>query len=100
VDRLAVDLTLGPRGHVGQGILLAHEENAGAEMLAASLTDFVMRSLRTFAALPGTFANPLKISELAGLKVLKLAPDSEVKSLGGTRTIATTRGAGRGGSAT
>ncbi|MFJ9011752.1 SMI1/KNR4 family protein [Streptomyces canus] len=41
-DRLAVDLTPGPRGHTGQIILLSHEENIGAELLAASLTDLVL----------------------------------------------------------
>jgi len=41
-DRLAVDLTPGPRGHVGQIIMLSHEENTGAELLADSLTDLVL----------------------------------------------------------
>ncbi|MCX4637120.1 SMI1/KNR4 family protein [Streptomyces sp. P9-2B-2] len=41
-DRLAVDLTPGPRGHVGQIIMLSHEETTGAELLADSLTDLVL----------------------------------------------------------
>jgi cell wall assembly regulator SMI1 len=41
-DRLAVDLTPGPRGHTGQIILLSHEQNIGAELLATSLTDLVL----------------------------------------------------------
>ncbi|WP_037864816.1 SMI1/KNR4 family protein [Streptomyces sp. NRRL S-237] len=41
-DRLAVDLTPGPRGHIGQIILLSHEESIGAELLAESLTDWVL----------------------------------------------------------
>ncbi|MFE1176996.1 SMI1/KNR4 family protein [Streptomyces sp. NPDC058773] len=41
-DRLAVDLTPGPRGHTGQVIMLDHEQNIGAELLADSLTDLVM----------------------------------------------------------
>ncbi|MFJ9147187.1 SMI1/KNR4 family protein [Streptomyces sp. NPDC102270] len=41
-DRLAVDLTPGPRGHTGQIILLSHEENIGAELLAPSLTGLVL----------------------------------------------------------
>ncbi|MGW7253493.1 SMI1/KNR4 family protein [Streptomyces sp. NPDC054834] len=41
-DRLAVDLTPGPRGHKGQIIMLSHEENVGAELIADSLTDLVM----------------------------------------------------------
>ncbi|REE96824.1 SMI1/KNR4 family protein [Thermomonospora umbrina] len=40
-DRLAVDLTPGPRGHLGQIILIGHEENVGAALLADSLTDLV-----------------------------------------------------------
>ncbi|MEV5200667.1 SMI1/KNR4 family protein [Streptomyces sp. NPDC053720] len=42
-DRLAVDLTPGPRGHKGQIIILGHEENIGACLVADSLTDLVMR---------------------------------------------------------
>ncbi|MFF3956840.1 SMI1/KNR4 family protein [Streptomyces sp. NPDC001890] len=42
-DRLAVDLTPGPRGHTGQIIILSHEENIGACLVADSLTDLVMR---------------------------------------------------------
>lgn len=40
-DRLAVDLTPGPRGHAGQIILLSHEEYVGASLVADSLTDLV-----------------------------------------------------------
>ncbi|MEU2653750.1 SMI1/KNR4 family protein [Streptomyces sp. NPDC007325] len=41
-DQLAVDLTPGPRGHTGQIILIGHEESAGAELLADSLTDWIL----------------------------------------------------------
>lgn len=41
-DRLAVDLTPGPRGHLGQIIILSHEENIGAALVADSLTDLVL----------------------------------------------------------
>ncbi|WP_160510794.1 SMI1/KNR4 family protein [Streptomyces sp. BA2] len=41
-DRLAVDLTPGPRGHAGQIIILSHEENIGASLVADSLTDLVL----------------------------------------------------------
>jgi hypothetical protein len=41
-DRIAVDLTPGPRGHVGQLIVLDHEQNIGAALLADSLTDLVV----------------------------------------------------------
>ncbi|MFI6584568.1 SMI1/KNR4 family protein [Embleya sp. NPDC050493] len=40
-DRLAVDLTPGPRGHVGQIIMLSHEKSIGADLLADSLLDLV-----------------------------------------------------------
>ncbi|WP_141205546.1 SMI1/KNR4 family protein [Streptomyces griseorubiginosus] len=40
-DRLAVDLTPGPRGHRGQIVLIGHEDNIGADLLAASLTGLV-----------------------------------------------------------
>ncbi|MFD7630138.1 SMI1/KNR4 family protein [Streptomyces sp. NPDC059851] len=42
-DRLAVDLTPGPAGHVGQLVLLGHESYIGAELIADSLTDLVRR---------------------------------------------------------
>ena len=41
-DRLAVDLTPGPRGHLGQVVVLSHEENIGAGLVADSLTDMVL----------------------------------------------------------
>ncbi len=41
-DQLAVDLTPGPRGHTGQIIMLSHEQSIGADLIADSLTDFVL----------------------------------------------------------
>ncbi|WP_436531038.1 SMI1/KNR4 family protein [Actinoplanes sp. HUAS TT8] len=41
-DRYAIDLTPGPRGHRGQVILIGHEENVGAELIADSLTDLLV----------------------------------------------------------
>lgn len=43
-DRLAVDLTPGPGGHLGQVVLIGHEESVGAELLADSLTSLVLRA--------------------------------------------------------
>ncbi|MFB6893061.1 SMI1/KNR4 family protein [Kitasatospora sp. NPDC056327] len=40
-DRLAVDLTPGPRGHLGQIIVLSQEEGIGAVVVADSLTALV-----------------------------------------------------------
>ncbi|MEW2035423.1 SMI1/KNR4 family protein [Streptomyces roseifaciens] len=44
-DRLAVDLTPGPRGHAGQIVMVGHEENIGAALVADSLTDMVLNRL-------------------------------------------------------
>lgn len=41
-DRIAVDLTPGPRGHTGQIIMLNHEDTIGACRLADSLTGLVL----------------------------------------------------------
>ncbi|MFF0749385.1 SMI1/KNR4 family protein [Streptomyces sp. NPDC004267] len=41
-DTYAVDLTPGPAGHLGQVILIDHEQSLGAELVADSLTDFVL----------------------------------------------------------
>ena len=41
-DAYAVDLTPGPRGHVGQVILLNHEVDIGAQLIADSLTDLLV----------------------------------------------------------
>ncbi|MFD4582557.1 SMI1/KNR4 family protein [Streptomyces sp. NPDC058423] len=41
-DRIAVDLTPGPGGHLGQVIVMSHEENCGADLIADSVTDMVL----------------------------------------------------------
>ena len=41
-DRFAVDLTPGPRGRIGQIIMLDHEDTIGAVLLYDSLTDLVV----------------------------------------------------------
>ncbi|MGW9452150.1 SMI1/KNR4 family protein [Streptomyces sp. NPDC055632] len=41
-DPIALDLTPGPRGHLGQVIVMSHEENCGAGLVADSLTDLVL----------------------------------------------------------
>lgn len=45
-DYFAVDLTPGPGGHLGQVILVDHEQSLGAELVADSLTDFVLGRMR------------------------------------------------------
>lgn len=42
-DRVAIDLTPGPRGNIGQVIMIWHDENYSAGLFARSLTDLVMR---------------------------------------------------------
>jgi cell wall assembly regulator SMI1 len=45
-DEIAVDLTPGQAGHLGQLILISHESDVGAELLAPSLTDLVLHGER------------------------------------------------------
>ncbi|MEU8618101.1 SMI1/KNR4 family protein [Streptomyces sp. NPDC048623] len=45
-DEFAIDLTPGPGGHFGQVILVDHEQSLGAELVADSLTDFVLGRMR------------------------------------------------------
>lgn len=44
-DKYAIDLTPGARGHLGQVIFIGHEQSVGAELLADSLTDLVVRGI-------------------------------------------------------
>ncbi|MFJ6660266.1 SMI1/KNR4 family protein [Streptomyces sp. NPDC091377] len=44
-DRLAVDLTPGPAGHLGQVVRISHETSIGADLIADSLTDLVHERL-------------------------------------------------------
>jgi cell wall assembly regulator SMI1 len=52
-DRLAVDLTPGPGGHLGQVVVIPHQQDTGACLLADSLTDLVVH-LRTDTCDPYT----------------------------------------------
>ncbi|MFB7910826.1 SMI1/KNR4 family protein [Kitasatospora sp. NPDC056076] len=49
-DQVAVDLTPGPRGHLGQVIVVDHEQSIGACLLAESLTDLVANPGRDWSA--------------------------------------------------
>src|SRR5260370_23613568 len=42
-DRVAIDLTPGPRGNVGQVIMIRYDEHYGARLFARSLTDLAMK---------------------------------------------------------
>ncbi|MFD0531579.1 SMI1/KNR4 family protein [Kitasatospora arboriphila] len=80
-DELAVDLTPGPGGHLGQVILVGHELSLGAELLADSLTDFVLE--RTTDGRGGSTESGLPVVARVGngdLRSVRAAahPDLEV----------------------
>ncbi|MFJ6013820.1 SMI1/KNR4 family protein [Streptomyces sp. NPDC092952] len=83
-DQLAVDLTPGPRGHTGQIILLSHEESIGADLLADSLTDWVLD--RETPERRHRREEPLLVAHVnhASIKSVREAahPDLEVLSIG------------------
>ncbi|WP_329402696.1 SMI1/KNR4 family protein [Streptomyces virginiae] len=45
-DEFAVDLTPGPAGYFGQVILVDHDQSLGADLVADSLTEFVLGRMR------------------------------------------------------
>ncbi|WP_058043940.1 SMI1/KNR4 family protein [Streptomyces roseifaciens] len=51
-DGLPIDLTPGPRGHVGQLVLVDHEQSIGAELVADSLTDLILGRVRKERRIP------------------------------------------------
>lgn len=84
-DRLAVDLTPGPRGHTGQIIMLSHEENIGATLVADSLTDLVLRGPSGRPGSRRVRRSPLVAQvNIASLKSLEAAahPGLEALSIG------------------
>ncbi|MFI8946520.1 SMI1/KNR4 family protein [Streptomyces sp. NPDC053750] len=84
-DRLAIDLTPGPRGHVGQIIMIGHEENVGACPVADSLTDLVMGRLNERRGGSNTDGPPavghVNIRSLPGIEAAA-HPGLEVLSIG------------------
>ncbi|WP_217696876.1 SMI1/KNR4 family protein [Micromonospora avicenniae] len=84
-DRIAIDLTPGPRGHVGQIIVLDHEQNIGASLLADSLTDMVVRERTDWYASRRADQPPLVARvNIGSLTSIEAAahPDLEVLSIG------------------
>ncbi|MET8976064.1 SMI1/KNR4 family protein [Streptomyces sp. NPDC004539] len=83
-DGIVVDLTPGPCGHLGQVILLSHEEDIGGVLLADSLTELIVNGereeeYREREELPEV----ARINEFAGRSVEAVAhPALEVLSLG------------------
>lgn len=83
-DRLAVDLTPGPRGHVGQIIRIDHEQTTGADLLADSLTDFVLDRLHEERGSRGDRLPVVAHVNVRSLKSVWRAahPDLEVLDIG------------------
>ncbi|MGN9844527.1 SMI1/KNR4 family protein [Nonomuraea sp. H19] len=84
-DRIAVDLTPGPRGHVGQLIMLDHEQNIGAALLADSLTDLVVNRRRDWhSGRPGDEPPVVARVNIRGLTSVQAAahPALEVLRIG------------------
>ncbi|MFE2291125.1 SMI1/KNR4 family protein [Streptomyces sp. NPDC059452] len=85
-DLLTVDLTPGPRGHLGQVIMLSHEERTGAALVADSLTDLVLG--RTVPEEPGSRHGhrppAVALVNIGGLKSIQAAahPALEVLFIG------------------
>lgn len=82
---LAVDLTPGPRGHLGQVILIDHERSIGAELVADSLTDLALDQLREEQPDPST--DLLPVAAAVGTGSLQAVQDAahpalEVLSIG------------------
>ncbi|MFJ3792760.1 SMI1/KNR4 family protein [Kitasatospora sp. NPDC090091] len=86
-DRVAVDLTPGPRGHTGQVIVLDRAYGLGAGLLAESLTDLVQDPERSWCSARSWDRPPYvaRIHRPYGQGVEAAAhPGLEVLSLGGT----------------
>lgn len=83
-DRVALDLTPGPRGNIGQVITIWHEESYGASLFARSLTDLVMRKRKTRrGGSPGGMPAVARVNRAAVRSIEAAAgPDLEVLSIG------------------
>ncbi|MER5600051.1 SMI1/KNR4 family protein [Streptomyces sp. NPDC002265] len=84
-DRLAVDLTPGPAGHLRQVVFLSHEENIGASLVADSLTDLVTnRRGRRSRSSRGERPSPVAHVNIRRLPSIEAAahPGLEVLSIG------------------
>ncbi|WUH89003.1 SMI1/KNR4 family protein [Streptomyces sp. NBC_00433] len=84
-DRLAVDLTPGPGGHIGQVVVIPHEDNLGACLLADSLTDLVVNLPTAWGSGTDAHGAPAVARVNAGsLRSVEAAvhPDLEVLSVG------------------
>jgi cell wall assembly regulator SMI1 len=83
-DRVAIDLTPGPRGNMGQVIMINHDENVGADLLARSLTALVMRTRTRRSGGRRTELPAVARVNRVALRSVEAAadPDLEVLSIG------------------
>ncbi|KJS63063.1 SMI1/KNR4 family protein [Streptomyces rubellomurinus] len=86
-DLVAVDLTPGPRGHLGQLIVLGHEDSVGGDLFAESLTEAVLGPGRDWYSGRNVDKSPVlaRIYGRQSMSVEAVAhPDLEVLTLGGS----------------
>jgi hypothetical protein len=83
-DQVAIDLTPGPRGNMGQVIMINHEDNVGADLLARSLTALVMRTRARRSGGRRTELPAVARVNRGALRSVEAAadPDLEVLSIG------------------
>ena len=83
-DRLALDLTPGPRGHLGQVIVINHDESIGADLLADSLTSHVLRPKTSWTGAARTGLPAAAMIHSNALRSVAAAanPDLEVLQFG------------------
>ncbi|KJS56376.1 bifunctional protein [Streptomyces rubellomurinus subsp. indigoferus] len=85
-DLVAVDLTPGPGGHLGQLIVLGHEDSVGGEPFAASLAEAVLGPEQDWYSGRRTDKSPVvaRVHGHQSMSVEAVAhPDLEVLTLGG-----------------
>ena len=81
-DRIAVDLTPGPAGHVGQIIVISHEESVGAALAAGSLTELVMDRSPRRAGRHGRHRSPaVAYVNHASVPSVEAAADPDLEAL-------------------
>lgn len=83
-DRVAIDLTPGPRGNIGQVIMISRHENYGAGLFARSLTDLVLgKKKRRLGSRPAGLPAVARVNRGALQSIEAAAgPDLEVLSIG------------------
>ncbi|BCY11960.1 SMI1/KNR4 family protein [Actinoplanes sp. L3-i22] len=84
-DRYAIDLTPGPGGHLGQVILISHEEYVGASLVADSLTELIVHGRKRAESRAGVDLAPVvatvNYASVNGVEGV-VHPDLEVLTIG------------------